>query len=171
MPETLFGLPAHPLVVHVVVFLVPLTVLAALLAALWPKVRRLLGPWILGVATIAVITIPLATESGEHLEEQVPRSSLVEEHAELGDTLLPLVAGLWVALALLVAVGVYARRNTDRPPRWTKAVTLVAAVLTVGAAVATGVQVARIGHSGAKAVWHDVGSGGGGGGGEGGPRP
>ncbi|GAA1895594.1 hypothetical protein [Actinomadura bangladeshensis] len=42
------------------------------------------GPWVLGLATIAVLTIPLATESGEHLEDQVARSSLVEEHAELG---------------------------------------------------------------------------------------
>jgi uncharacterized membrane protein len=159
MPNTLWGLPVHPLVVHAVVFLVPLAVLAALLAALWPKGRQLLGPWILGVATIAVITIPVATESGEHLEDQVPRSSLVEEHAELGDTLLPLAAGLWVALALLIGVGIYARRNADQPPRWTKAVTGAAIVLTLGTAVATGVQVARIGHSGAKAVWHDAGTG------------
>ncbi|MES9538857.1 MULTISPECIES: DUF2231 domain-containing protein [unclassified Actinomadura] len=159
MPNTLLGLPLHPFVVHIVVFLVPLTVLAAMLAALWPKVRRLLGPWILGVATIAVLTIPVATESGEHLEDQVGRSSLVEKHAELGDTLLPLAAGLWVALALLIGVGLYARRNADRPPRWTGAVTVVAIVLTVGTSVATGVQVARIGHSGAKAVWHDAGTG------------
>lgn len=59
-----------------------------------PKARRLLAPWVLGLATIAVLTIPLATESGEHLEDQVARSSLVEEHAELGGTLLPLAAVL-----------------------------------------------------------------------------
>lgn len=123
-----------------------------------PKARRLLAPWVLGLATIAVLTIPLATESGEHLEDQVARSSLVEEHAELGGTLLPLAAVLWAALALMTAVGLYVRRTADRPPRWTKAVTMAAIVLTVGAAAGTGVQVLRIGHSGARAVWHNVGT-------------
>ncbi|GGQ35719.1 putative membrane protein [Actinomadura coerulea] len=159
MPDTAWGLPVHPLIVHLVVFLVPLTVLAALLVALWSKARRAFAPWVLGLATIALISIPVATQSGEHLEEQVPRSSLVEEHAELGDTLLPLVAALWVALAVIVAVGLYLRRKTDRPPNWTKAVTLVAVVVAIGAAVVSGVQVVRIGHSGAKAVWSDVGKG------------
>ncbi|MFC4048380.1 DUF2231 domain-containing protein [Actinomadura syzygii] len=158
MPNTVWGLPVHPLIVHIVVFLVPLTVLAALTVALWPRARRLLAPWVLGLATVAVVTIPLATESGEHLEAQVPRSSLVEEHAELADTLLPLAAALWGALAVIVAVGLYVRRNADRPERWANAVTLVAVVLTVGLAASTGVQVIRIGHSGANAVWHDVGS-------------
>lgn len=158
MPTTVWGLPAHPLIVHVVVFLVPLTVLAAMTTALWPRARRLLAPWVLGLATVTVLVIPLATESGEHLEDQVARSSLVEEHAELGDTLLPLVAALWLALALMVAVGLYVRRTADRPPSWTKAVTMVAIVLTVGAAAGTGVQVVRIGHSGAQAVWHDTGT-------------
>ncbi|WP_339155652.1 DUF2231 domain-containing protein [Actinomadura luteofluorescens] len=159
MPDTLWGLPVHPLIVHLVVFLVPLTVLAALVVAVWPKARRLLAPWVLGVATIALITIPLATESGEHLEEQVSRSSLVEEHAELGDTLLPLMAALWVVLAIIVAVDFYIRRKTDGPPSWTRVVMPVAMVLTVGASAVTGVQVVRIGHSGAKAVWSDVGTG------------
>lgn len=159
MPDTIWGLPVHPLIVHLVVFLVPLTVLAALAVSLWPKARRPGAPWVLGLATIALITIPMATDSGEHLEEQVPRSSLVEEHAELGDTLLPLVAALWVALAVIVAIGFHVRRKTERPPNWTKAVTLVAVVIAVGAAVVSGVQVVRIGHSGAKAVWSDVGKG------------
>ena len=43
MPETLFGLPAHPLIVHATVVLVPLGALLVLLHAVWPAARRRLG--------------------------------------------------------------------------------------------------------------------------------
>ncbi|MEV4256001.1 DUF2231 domain-containing protein [Spirillospora sp. NPDC049652] len=158
MPTTLWGLPVHPLVVHLVVFLIPLVVVAALVVALWPRARKAAGPWVLGLATLGVVSVPMATSSGEGLEKKVPRTALVEHHAELADGLLPLVAGLWLGLAALVAVAWYARRAASAP-RWATLVTVAAAVLTVGASAAAGVQVVRIGHSGAKAVWHDVGSG------------
>ncbi|MEV5573238.1 DUF2231 domain-containing protein [Spirillospora sp. NPDC052269] len=156
MPATVWGLPVHPLVVHLVVFLIPLVTVAALVVAVWPRARKVAAPWVLGLATIGVVSVPMATSSGEGLEKRVPHSALVEKHAELADGLLPLVAGVWLALAVIVAVAWYSRRATSAP-RWATAVTVVAAVLTVGAAAATGVQVVRIGHSGAKAVWHDVG--------------
>ncbi|GAA2128592.1 DUF2231 domain-containing protein [Actinomadura napierensis] len=156
MPSTLWGLPAHPLVVHLVVFLVPLAVVATLVVALWPRARRVSAPWVLAVTTVAVLSIPLATSSGENLEHQVPHSALVERHAELADMLLPLAGAMWLGLAVLTGVGWYARRQPAAAPRWAGAVTVAAAVLAVGGAVASGVQVARIGHSGADAVWHDV---------------
>ena len=37
------GLPLHPLIVHAVVVLLPLTVLAVLLGTFWPAARRRLG--------------------------------------------------------------------------------------------------------------------------------
>ncbi|RFU39583.1 hypothetical protein DZF91_21605 [Actinomadura logoneensis] len=157
MPTTLWGLPVHPLVVHLVVFLIPLVVLAALVVAVWPRARKVAAPWVLGLATLGVVSVPMATSSGEGLEKKVPHTALVEHHAELADGLLPLVAGLWLTLAVIVAVAWYSRRAAAAP-RWAAAVTVVAAVLTVGASVGTAVQVVRIGHSGAKAVWHDVGT-------------
>ncbi|WP_034485729.1 DUF2231 domain-containing protein [Actinomadura oligospora] len=163
MPATVWGLPVHPLIVHLVVFLVPLVALAALVVAVWPRARRVAAPWALGLATAGVVSVPMATSSGEGLEKRVPHTALVERHAELADGLLPLVAGVWLALAVIVAVAWYSRRGTDAgsggagAARWTTVVTVAAAVAAVGASVATGVQVVRIGHSGAKAVWHDVG--------------
>ncbi|GAA0285978.1 hypothetical protein GCM10009527_097330 [Actinomadura nitritigenes] len=156
MPSTLWGLPTHPLVVHLVVFLVPLTVAATLVVALWPRARRVAAPWVLAVATVAVISVPMATSSGENLESRVPHSALVERHAELADMLLPLAGVMWLGLAVMTGVGWYARRESAAAPRWAGAVTVAAAVLAIGGAAASGVQVVRIGHSGANAVWHDV---------------
>lgn len=156
MPSTLWGLPTHPLVVHLVVFLVPLTVVATLVVALWPRARRAAAPWALALATAAVISVPMATSSGENLEQRVPHNALVERHAELADMLLPLAGAMWLGLAVLTGVGWYTRRQPASAPRWAGAVTVAAAVLAVGGAAASGVQVVRIGHSGANAVWHDV---------------
>ncbi|MFB4298566.1 DUF2231 domain-containing protein [Actinomadura sp. NTSP31] len=156
MPSTLWGLPTHPLVVHLVVFLIPLTVAATLGVALWPRARKVAAPWVLALATAAVISVPMATSSGENLEERVPHSALVERHAELADTLLPLAAAMWLGLAVLTGVGWYTRRRSATAPRWAGAVTVAAAVLAVGGAAASGVQVVQIGHSGANAVWHGV---------------
>src|SRR5512139_319750 len=104
MFDTFLGVPMHPLVVHAAVVFVPLAALAGLLIALWPAARAKFAPVALAIATVALVSIPLATESGEALEDRVGESKLVETHAELADTLLPIVAGLWLGLAVLVAV-------------------------------------------------------------------
>jgi hypothetical protein len=38
-----FGLPAHPLLVHAVVVLVPLVAIGAIAAVLWPSLRTRIG--------------------------------------------------------------------------------------------------------------------------------
>ncbi|MFB4298541.1 hypothetical protein [Actinomadura sp. NTSP31] len=80
----------------------------------------------------------------------------MERHAELADTLLPLAGAMWLGLAVLAGVGWYARREHASAPRWAGVVTVAAAVLAVGGATASAVQVVRIGHSDADAVWHGV---------------
>ena len=75
------GLPAHVLLVHAVVVLVPLAALLAVVAAVWPAARRRLGFLTPLVALLALAGVPLATEAGEWLEEHVPESPLVEQHA------------------------------------------------------------------------------------------
>ena len=40
MPETVFGLPTHAIVVHATVVLLPLAALVVLLHAFWPAARR-----------------------------------------------------------------------------------------------------------------------------------
>jgi uncharacterized membrane protein len=154
MPSTIFGLPVHPLLVHATVVFVPLAALLVILAVLVPRFRTWAGPLPAGVSLVALILTPLSTSSGENLEHDLPHSQLIEEHAELGDQLL------WFTLALFVFAAAFwwLTRTADAAAKLPKALVTVVGVLAIVAAVGTGVQVARIGHSGAKAAWANTGS-------------
>ncbi|HEU5155581.1 MAG TPA: DUF2231 domain-containing protein [Streptosporangiaceae bacterium] len=153
MFSTVFGLPAHPLVVHAAVVLVPLAAAGGLLVAMWPAARARYAPLALGIATLAMITIPLATQTGEQLEENVRPSTLVERHAHMAEGLLPFMAVLWLSLAVLVGVRWY---GAAARARWTSYIGVGAAAVTIAASVGSAVQVVRIGHSGSEAAWHGV---------------
>jgi predicted membrane protein DUF2231 len=151
---TVFGLPLHPLIVHATVVVVPAAALAVLLATFWPRFRRWASWGPLALALLSVVLVPLTSSSGESLEHALPRSELIEQHAHLGDQLLP-----WVIVLALGALGlswplvVRLRSSLPTLPRWVTV--LVLAIVVVGA-VGTLVQVVRIGHSGATAAWSDV---------------
>ena len=154
MPSSISGIPLHPLVVHAVVVLLPLAALGVAAVALVPAWRRSYATLVLVVTAVATLTVPLATTSGEDLEERVPETGLVERHAELGDTVL------WFAVPLLlVAVALWwvARQERMGRPvaRWAAVAVSVVGVI---AALAVTVQVVLVGHSGAKAAWSDSGS-------------
>lgn len=157
--DTIFGIPAHPLIVHAVVVLVPLAALGAVAVAVSPWVRSHIG-WLVAVtAALNVLLVPLASGSGESLEERVDETALMETHAEMGELLLPWVIALALGIAAFMVVArLSSRRSSDTPaPPWaSRTVSLVVAVVTVVAASGALVQVARIGHSGAKAAWSDV---------------
>jgi len=159
MFSTVFGLPVHPLLVHATVVVVPLAVVLVVLAVLVPRFRKWAGPLPAGTALVALVLTPLSTATGEDLEHDVPETRLIEEHAHLGDQLLPLTLGLFVLAAAFwwLTRGQEAERVTT--PR--RLVAMVGAVAVL-AAIGTGVQVVRIGHSGAKAAWSGVGSSAGG---------
>ena len=88
MFDTIGGIPLHPLIVHAVVVLVPLASLLLLLAAVSPRIRHWAGILTPITATLALVMVPLATQSGEALEKRVEASPTLEEHTELGDSLL-----------------------------------------------------------------------------------
>lgn len=151
---SIFGLPAHPLIVHATVVLVPLAALLVLAHAFVPAARARLGIVTPVVALVAVVLVPLSTSSGEQLESQVGHNPLIEQHSELADGLLPWVIGL-----LVVAVLLWLRdRYQDRDVRGGAVLrsSALVAVLAVVAVAGTTQQVVRIGHSGAKAAWKDV---------------
>jgi hypothetical protein len=165
MPRTVFGLPTHILFVHATVVFIPLAALLVLLHVFWPVAGRRLGVVTPLVAGMALVLTPLATQSGEQLEHAVPRSDLVERHAQLADGMLPWVMGLFVVAAALWLLDV--QRGRDIPvagnavtrlrkialPRW---LPLLITVLAVVAAIGSTVEVVLIGHAGATAAWHDV---------------
>jgi len=148
MPDNILGLPVHPLIVHATVVIVPAAALAVLLAAVLPRFRAWAGPLPMLLAVTGLVLAPLSTSSGEDLEHQIRENSLVERHAELGDTLVWVMVPLVVVAVALWWLG----RRADTG----KALLVGVSVLAVIAAAGTVVDVALIGHSGAKAAWSDV---------------
>ena len=144
MFDLINGLPIHPLVVHAVVVLVPLAALGTIAMALRPAWRHHYGRLVVGAAVLATALTPIATSSGEALEKHVGDPG---EHAALGDQLI------WFLIPLLVISVALVFLDRRRPDSTTAL--RVVATLGVVAALATTVQVYRIGDSGARAAWGD----------------
>jgi VanZ family protein len=141
------GLPAHALLVHLIVVLAPLTAALAILCAVWPAARQRLVWLVLALAVVITAVTPLTTEAGEWLEQRIGESPAIQTHAALGNTMLYFSIGLLIA-AILLAVLHVRTMNT--------VVTAVIAVIVIAASAATIVQVVRIGDSGARATWSGV---------------
>lgn len=150
--STFNGLPAHPLLVHFIVVLVPLTAVLAILCAVWPAARRRLVWLVLALAAATTVLTPIAAEAGEWLEHRVEETPALETHEELGGTLIYFVLALLVAAILLAVVHVRSERGTPL----STVLSAVIAVFVVVAGIATTVQVLRVGHSGAESVWSDA---------------
>jgi hypothetical protein len=155
--QTVNGLPAHVLLVHAVVVLLPLSAALLALTALWPAVRhRLAGPNAI-LALLVVVLVPITTSAGEFLEHNLKPDSLIQRHAQLGDT------AIYAAVAVAVlALVVWWRQREGHGKALTKrtylapassAVTVVVAVVAVLVSGVAVYQVIRIGDSGAKASW------------------
>lgn len=100
------GLPVHPLIVHAVVVLLPLSVLLALALAFVPSWRWLTRWLTLGCAVVAVVSVFVARQSGEAfleskpflLEGDTPARQHIIDHQDYANVLW------WVSLAFLVVV-------------------------------------------------------------------
>jgi len=153
------GLPAHPLLVHAVVVLLPLTALAVVLHTLWPAARRRLGVVTPLAALVVLVLVPITTRAGEDLAASLGAASspLVRRHEELADRILP-----WTVALLVVAVAewwwggpgrgvlVSADGSASVVRRTLHvALAIVALVVAVGATIA----LVRAGDAGARATW------------------
>ena len=154
MFDTINGIPLHPLVVHAVVVLLPLATLGTLAIAVKRDWRLKYGPLVVAAAALATVLCPVATSTGESLEEMVGDPGY--DHAELGEMLV------WFALALLVLslalVWLERRRAASGDPEEHKTLINVIAAAAVVAALASSVQVYLVGDSGAKSAWGDAAS-------------
>lgn len=150
--STFNGLPAHPLLVHFIVVLAPLTAALAILCALWPAARERLVWLVLTLAAATAALTPIAAEAGEWLEHRVEETALLTAHEELGESMLWFSLALLVAAILLAVLHVRAGRGTPLSTM----LSAVVALFVVIAGVATTIQVYRVGHSGAESVWSDA---------------
>ncbi|MCU1487276.1 MAG: hypothetical protein JWN67_4022 [Actinomycetia bacterium] len=144
----LFGLPAHPLLVHVPIVLIPLVALGAVAMAIRPAWRARFGWLVVGLAGVALVGVQLALGSGEALEHHVDRTAALRRHTDMAGSLRPLVLVLFLLVLALVLL--------DRRPAGPSWVVPVVAVLAVVAGLGSTVRLAQIGHNGAKASWGDV---------------
>lgn len=167
---TVNGLPAHILLVHAIVVLLPLTALLLVLTAAWPAARRRLAAPNALLSVLVVAIVPVTTSAGEWLERRVSDTSLLHDHTQLGDT------AIWVAIPVAVlALVIWWRQREDAPaqagpvdggsgvttatrrrtylaPRSTT-VTRIVAVLALVVAGGAVYDIYRIGDSGSKAAW------------------
>lgn len=147
VPDAILGLPTHPLIVHATVVLVPAAAVLVALAAMNGRFREWAGPVPGVMALVAAALAPLSTSTGESLEHSLTGGNhrLIEEHAELGDSLV------WFVLPLaVVAIASYL---LHRGERLNGIVMVAVTVVAVAVSAATMVDVVLIGHSGANAAW------------------
>jgi hypothetical protein len=159
------GIPLHPLVVHAVVVLLPLAAAGAVVIAARRTWRRSLGIPVLLLGIVGVAAVPVATATGEQLEQRLPPNPLLEVHAELGSTLLPYAIGFVVLLAAAVVAEFSAGRATvdagahSAPVATTGRSRISTGLSALAALAGIGVTylVVLIGHAGARVVWQGIG--------------
>ena len=162
----LFGLPAHSLIVHIPVVLLPIAAIGAVLMVASPAWRARVGWLVVIAAGVSLLFVQLAIGSGEVLQESVDDTDLIREHAHLGEGLRPYAAVFFVAVLALM---VYDRWRTRRAGSgdasavasaargtWRDPIMATVAVLVLASAVLSGLWVYRAGHSGAESVWSKV---------------
>ena len=165
------GLPAHILLVHFTIVVLPTAAAATVVSAAWPAARRRLGIVTPLIALIGLICVPISVSAGNWLFARVHHTPLILRHQKLAHGLLP-----WAIALFVVAVIEYAwfylatpRPAADRAGRGgshapsspapssrmptTPIITVVATVLALVVAAGTVVEVYRIGESGSRAVW------------------
>jgi uncharacterized membrane protein len=151
------GIPAHPLLVHIPVVLIPMCAIAAIALAVRSDWRDRFGIVLLGVSAIATAGAVLASQSGEDFQERTDRE--VESHQQAGETARNIALLFFLILAVWIVYPWWVRRKAARAeasaamsPLNPRIVTALA-VLTVVSGVAAVVTIVDAGHSGAKAVW------------------
>lgn len=159
MLNTIFGIPAHPLLVHAAVVFIPLLVLGAIAYAALPGLHSRFTWAAAALAVIAPVSALLAKFSGENLRNQrfagqnIPL--LLQHNAYANDTVLWTV-GLGILTLLLIAYVVTGRRRgTGRYGKGQRGGLEYAAATVIMVVVGgfTAYYVFRTGDTGAHMVW------------------
>lgn len=172
MLDEILGLPAHPLVIHAAVVLIPLLAVVAVGYAVLPSWRTRLGWAVVLLAVAAPLSAIVSRATGLALVDNLfggeyPEGVLgqrVEEHANLSLPLLGSTVALGVVSLLLVWFarraggaagdsGAGHRATAVKTSAGNTTVTMVLSVVTIVLALAALYFVLRTGHSGALAVW------------------
>src|SRR5690625_3498390 len=177
------GLPAHVLLVHLTVVLIPAAAVCVVLSAWWPRARRWLGILTPLACLAALAIVPFTVNAGEWLADRIGDAPLIERHQQLGEVMLWWVIALFVvgtgqwawhrwyadaARSRTEPANAYAGMGTDSSVGErlelggsasrtsggrAAAVSVVIALIATAVAVGSVVHVVRVGDSGSRAVW------------------
>lgn len=146
--DLVFGIPAHPLIVHAAVVLVPLAAFGVIVLSLVQRWRSKYSGLVALLAAVAAGVMPLASESGEALARRVEFTDATTKHLELGET------GTAAGIAVLVAALAIWWLQRNRGTKLTRGIVgKLVPVLAIALALGATAQIVRIGHSGAESVW------------------
>jgi uncharacterized membrane protein len=137
-------LPAHPLVVHFAVVMLPVVAVWTLFALAKPAMFEKTFPYLFALSVVSTLSVIAAKSSGISLSAAV---GLPDEHAEAGDRLVVVAIALSTVILILAGVSKF----------WPKrvavvGVSVVAALVSVLALPMTYIA----GHTGAEATWKDA---------------
>lgn len=135
------GLPAHPLIIHGVIVLLPLIAIFLLVGLFWKNLLKKLHLSIIGILALSVVGVIAAKSSGYSLSSVV---GLPKSHAQWGNYLVLLAIVLFSSFVLFSYFSFYKR---------SKFASLSLGVLMALLAVSTIGMTYVVGHSGAESVW------------------
>lgn len=144
------GLPAHVLLLHVIVVLVPLTALLLIVCALWPSARRRLVWLTLILAGVTAALTPITVNAGEWLINLKRNPTpILSEHANRGEW-MPYYSAALLVVAIAVAALHIVERRLPKPRRPIRG---VVAILALVVGISSMIQVYRVGDAGSQSVW------------------
>jgi hypothetical protein len=135
------GLPAHPLIIHGVVVLLPLVAVFLIVGLFWKYLLRRLHLPLIGALAFSVLGVLAARSSGYSLSAVV---GLPKSHAQWGNYLLLLAIALFSSFVLFSYFSFYKK---------SKVASLSLRVMMAFLAVSTTGMTFVVGHSGAESVW------------------
>jgi hypothetical protein len=177
--DKIFGLPAHPLLVHIPIVLLPLAAVGVVVMAIRPAWHQRYRWVVLALGAAGAIGAVLAASAGEQLESRLvaregrEAAAGWERHAELGETARNVALVFLVLLACYVLIPWWLERRAAASPgtptsvgaaaapavtrtsslgRWLRPALAALAILGAAATVTT---IVRAGHTGSESVWKE----------------
>lgn len=161
--KTLFGLPAHPLLVHLPVVLLPIAGIFAIFFVIRPAFLDKYGRHLVVLSGVGALGGILASGSGEGLAQlqNRPESHAREEHFEMGETARNMGILFFLIVLAVVVLRHMSKKQAGEAGFWkfvkssTGAMVMSAALVL--SAVGSTYAISVAGHQGAKLVWEDNG--------------
>ncbi|MGV0627160.1 hypothetical protein [Mycolicibacter minnesotensis] len=149
--STIAGLPAHMVLLHVVVSLVPLTAVLMIVCAVWPAARRRLVWLVATMSAVALVVTPLTVAAGQWLADtgKFAESPELDAHMDAGEYGLYMALGLALAAALLAGLHVALARGRKVGPLLRLGIVSAVIALSGGSLLA----IHTIGSTGTEAAW------------------